>query len=50
MPEEIAYQAGWIGEEQLLAAIARCEKSAYGQHLKKVAEGRIAPHRDWECS
>ena len=47
VPEEIAFQAGWIGEGELLAAIEQCEKSAYGQHLKKVAEGRIAPHREW---
>lgn len=44
--EEIAYQNGWIGRERLLAAADKYGKSAYGQHLKKVIEGRIVPHKE----
>ncbi len=40
-PEEIAYINGWISKETLLEAAARYGKSPYGEHLKKVAEGRI---------
>jgi glucose-1-phosphate thymidylyltransferase len=44
--EEVAYTNGWISKEQLLAAAEKYGKSTYGQHLKKVAEGRIIPaHR-----
>ncbi|MDU1908524.1 MAG: glucose-1-phosphate thymidylyltransferase RfbA [Eggerthella sp.] len=44
--EEIAYQNGWIDRELLLAAAAKYGKSVYGQHLKKVAEGKIVPHKE----
>lgn len=44
--EETAFQNGWISKEALIAAAAKYGKSAYGQHLKKVAEGRIAPHKE----
>lgn len=44
--EETAYQNGWIDREGLLAAAERYGKSAYGQHLRKVAEGKIVPHRE----
>ena len=44
--EEIAYQNGWIDREQLLDAAAKYGKSVYGQHLKKVAEGKIVPHKE----
>lgn len=44
--EEIAYQNGWIDREQLLAAADKYGKSVYGQHLKKVAEGKIVPHKE----
>ena len=44
--EEIAYQNGWINREQLLEAAAKYGKSVYGQHLKKVAEGKIVPHKE----
>ncbi len=40
-PEEIAYHNGWIDQEALLASAAKYGKSPYGEHLKKVAEGRI---------
>ena len=46
VPEEIAYENGWITLAELEAAAARCGKSEYGHHLKKVVEGRIAPHRE----
>lgn len=44
--EEIAFQNGWITKDTLMAAAAKYGKSVYGQHLKKVAEGRIAPHKE----
>ena len=44
--EEIAYQNGWIDRDRLLAAADKYGKSVYGQHLKKVAEGRIVPHKE----
>ncbi len=40
-PEEIAFRNGWITKEQLLEAADLYGKSPYGQHLRKVAEGRI---------
>ena len=39
--EEIAYNKGWIDRPMLLAAAERYGKSPYGEHLKRVAEGRI---------
>jgi len=39
--EEIAYSRGWIDKETLLVSAERYGKSPYGQHLKKVAEGRV---------
>lgn len=44
--EETAYENGWITREQLMEAAEKYGKSVYGQHLKKVAEGRIVPHKD----
>ena len=38
--EEIAYINGWIDIDELLASAERYGKSAYGEHLKKVAEGK----------
>lgn len=38
--EEIAYRNGWIDKEKLLESAKLYGKSAYGQHLKKVAEGK----------
>ncbi|WP_172136054.1 glucose-1-phosphate thymidylyltransferase RfbA [Adlercreutzia sp. ZJ473] len=46
--EEVAYRNGWIDREALLQAADRYGKSEYGKHLKRVAEGKIAPHREWE--
>ena len=39
--EEIAYINGWINREKLLQSAAKYGKSAYGTHLKEVAEGKI---------
>lgn len=39
--EEIAYNNGWITKEVLLDAAERHAKTAYGQHLLRVAENRI---------
>jgi glucose-1-phosphate thymidylyltransferase len=38
--EEIAYLQGFIGREQLLARARLFEKTAYGQSLMRLAEGR----------
>lgn len=40
-PEEIAYHAKWIDKEQLLSSAKLYGKSPYGEHLKRVAEGKI---------
>lgn len=40
-PEEIAYLNDWISEETLLEAAAAYGKSPYGEHLRRVAEGKI---------
>lgn len=39
--EEVAYNAGWIGREELLDAARKYGKSPYGQHLLQVAENKI---------
>lgn len=39
--EEIAYNKGWISNEELLAAASRYGKSPYGKHLRNVAKGKI---------
>jgi len=40
-PEEIAYDRGWITRENLENAIARYGKSAYGQHLRNLLDGKF---------
>ena len=45
VPEEIAYENGWITKERLVECADRYGKSDYGSHLRTVAEGRIAPER-----
>ncbi len=40
-PEEIAYRNGWISEQVLLESAKRYGKSPYGEHLERVAEGKI---------
>ena len=39
--DEIAYNNSWISKEQLVASAKKYGKSPYGEHLKKVAEGKI---------
>lgn len=41
-PEEIAYQAKWIGKQELLKAAEIYGKSPYGEHLLRVAENRFS--------
>ena len=49
VPEEIAYENGWITQEQLLCCADRYGKRDYGRHLKAVAEGKIIPsEKDFE--
>ena len=36
-PEEIAYAAGWITRDQLLAQAKRFSKNAYGAYLQRLA-------------
>ncbi len=43
VPEEIAYENGWISRDHLLACAERYGKSNYGRHLRTVAEGAIVP-------
>ncbi len=43
VPEEIAYENGWVSRERLLECAGRYGKSDYGAHLRQVAEGRIVP-------
>ena len=46
--EEIAYHKGWIGKEKLLESAERYGKTPYGEHLKRVAEGKILYDRSME--
>lgn len=40
-PEEIAYINKWIDAETILKSAERYGKSPYGEHLRRVAEGKI---------
>ena len=40
-PEEIAYINKWIDKKTILKSAERYGKSPYGEHLKRVAEGKI---------
>ena len=40
-PEEIAYINGWISRDELKTAAEKYKNSAYGKHLRTVAESRI---------
>lgn len=48
IPEEIAYDNGWITRERLLECAERYGKSDYGAHLRDVAEGRVLPDRHFD--
>ena len=39
--EEIAYKNGWITKEKLIESANKYGKSSYGEHLMKVALGKI---------
>ena len=39
--EEIAYKNNWINKDQLMEHAKKYGKSPYGEHLKKVADGKI---------
>lgn len=39
-PEEIAYRNGWISRDSLERSAALYGKSAYGKHLRNVADGK----------
>ena len=41
VPEELAWENGWITTEGLRQAAEAYGKSVYGRHLKKVAAGEI---------
>lgn len=40
-PEEIAYRHGWITRKELLKSADTYGKSPYGEHLHRVADGKI---------
>jgi glucose-1-phosphate thymidylyltransferase len=40
-PEEIAFHNGWIDRVKLLESASKYGKSPYGEHLKRVADGKI---------
>lgn len=40
-PEEIAFRMGWLSCESLLKAADSYGKSPYGDHLRRVAEGKL---------
>lgn len=40
-PEEIAYNSRWISKKKLLESANQYGKSIYGEHLRRVAEGKI---------
>ena len=48
VPEEIAFYNGWIDVETLNKAVKQYGSSAYGMHLKQVAEGeKSIPQRNY---
>ena len=46
VPEEIAYENGWIDKTTLAEAAARYGKSTYGKHLRAVADGLVSARED----
>ena len=44
VPEEIAYENGWIDRDRLLECAERYGKSDYGAHLRGVASGKLVPN------
>lgn len=45
VPEEIAFENGWITRAHLFECAERYGKSSYGAHLRAVAEGKIVPSK-----
>ena len=41
VPEEIAFENGWINREQLAAQGEKLKKSGYGEYLLDLAKGNI---------
>jgi glucose-1-phosphate thymidylyltransferase len=41
-PEEIAFQKGWIGAEQLLRLAEPLAKTGYGQYLRNLTDQGVA--------
>ena len=41
VPEEIAYENGWVSRERLLECAERYGKSPYGAHLRNVADNKF---------
>lgn len=39
--EEIAYKNGWIDREKLIESAKKYGKSPYGEHLQRVADGKL---------
>ena len=48
VPEEIAFENGWISRDRVLDCADRYGKSDYGKHLRVVAEGKIVPGRKYD--
>ena len=48
VPEEIAFENGWISRDRLIDCADRYGKSDYGKHLRVVAEGKIVPGCKYE--
>ncbi|MDR6671385.1 glucose-1-phosphate thymidylyltransferase RfbA [Rhizobium sp. 1399] len=40
-PEEVAYRAGWISDEQLESLAEPLKKSGYGQYILKILQERV---------
>ena len=40
-PEEIAFRKGWISKRELLESAKMYGKSPYGEHLRRVADGKL---------
>lgn len=40
-PEEIAFRKGWISKSELIKSAEKYGKSPYGDHLHKVADGKM---------
>ena len=40
-PEEIAFRSGWIDKDKLMESAEKYGKSPYGEHLRKIATGKV---------